>query len=208
MLRGIAAQGVTVNVSGQGVKQLHFADGQVGSGQLLLDQFYLIRYDGTNFVIVGESLYGTLPPERGGTGTTSIADLLTALGIGDRLIPSGGASGQVLSKASGSNYDTDWETVTQGAGGLSTLIEGDHVEITGTGNSRTIAVETGGTSGLLAELGSGGRFPSGRVPRISRSGRYAADCRHRRHPGARQGRHERDDGGRRAHGTGTRLGGA
>lgn len=38
----------------------------------------------------------------------------------DRLLPAGGTSGQVLTKATGADYDTAWETPSGGGGGIGT----------------------------------------------------------------------------------------
>ena len=161
---GTSTAGVTVNVSGLGAVALHFSDAPAGAGDIVVGHFYTIRYDGTNFVVVSESGFHILPVERGGTGVSTVADLLAALNIGNRLLPDGGTDGQVLTKASGTNFDADWEDAA--SAGLQTLTEGDHIDISGSGDSREIAVETGTTQGDLAVLGAGGRFAAARVPEL------------------------------------------
>ena len=161
---GDSTSGVTINVSGLGAVALHFAEGPAGAGLIRQGDFYQIRYDGTVWVVMAETPYAILPVSRGGTGVSTVADLLAALNIGNRLIPDGGTDGQVLTKASGTNFDADWEDAA--SAGLQTLTEGDHVSITGSGDSREIAVETGTTQGALAVLGTGGRFSAMRVPQL------------------------------------------
>ena len=161
---GDSTSGVTINVSGLGAVALHFAEGPAGAGLVRQGDFYQIRYDGTVWVVMAETPYAILPVSRGGTGVSTVADLLAALNIGNRLIPDGGTDGQVLTKASGTNFDADWEDAA--SAGLQTLTEGDHIDITGSGDSREIAVETGTTQGDLAVLGTGGRFSAMRVPQL------------------------------------------
>jgi hypothetical protein len=53
----------------------------------------------------------------GATGATGPAGADGADGVG---VPAGGTTGQVLTKASGTDFDTDWETPTGGGGGSPT----------------------------------------------------------------------------------------
>ena len=100
-----SSQGVSVNVSGQGSRQLHFADTRAGSGQILNGRFYVIRYTGSRFDIVAESVYGVLPTARGGTNATTIAGARTQLELGTAALEDiGTASGDVALLGTGGRY--------------------------------------------------------------------------------------------------------
>jgi hypothetical protein len=100
-------------------------------------------WDRTNGVLKvgdGTTAWNGLPAIEGGAGASTLADLtdvnLTGLDVGDGLVwngtawtpatltggsvPAGGTTGQALVKASATDYDTAWGTVS-GGGGLSSI---------------------------------------------------------------------------------------
>lgn len=60
---------------------------------------------------------------------STITNLQTTLDtLGSRSLPSGGTTGQVLAKASGSNYATGWVTALQGLNGTTGLWKGTQAQ--------------------------------------------------------------------------------
>lgn len=57
---------------------------------------------------------GKLFLKRNQSGTEAVLEVGAAGGVG---VPAGGTTGQVLTKASGTNYDTAWTTPSGGSGG-------------------------------------------------------------------------------------------
>src|SRR5258708_14928662 len=81
-------------------------------------------------ITLGGALVGP-PGLTGPTGATGTPGAAGAAGIG---VPTGGATGQILAKNSGANYDTGWENVpvTSVAGhtGAVNLVENDITSLT------------------------------------------------------------------------------
>jgi hypothetical protein len=79
----------------------------------------------------------------GATGATGPAGATGATGAAGQGVPVGGTTGQVLAKASGTNYDTEWVDQTGGGGGGS----GTVTSVTGTA---PISVATGTTTPVVS----------------------------------------------------------
>jgi hypothetical protein len=82
------------------------------------------------------------PGAAGSTGPAGPA------GVG---VPVGGTTGQVLTKASGADYDTNWQTVSGGGGGI-TALTGD-VTASGTGSVAATIADNAVTNAKLADMG-------------------------------------------------------
>lgn len=69
--------------------------------------------------------------EQGETGATGATGEQGPQGDPGEGVPAGGTSGQVLAKASGDDFDTEW--VTGGGGGtVEAVVAGDHVDVDAT----------------------------------------------------------------------------
>lgn len=84
------------------------------------------------------------------TGPTIIADIATG-GIGPQGqagvgVPVGGTTGQVLSKINGTNYNTQWTTVS-GTGIVQTIVAGSNITVNSTDPANPIVSATGGGGG-------------------------------------------------------------
>jgi hypothetical protein len=79
----------------------------------------------------------------GATGATGPTGATGATGAAGQGVPAGGTTGQVLAKASGANYDTEWVAQTGGGGGGS----GTVTSVSGTA---PISVATGTTTPVVS----------------------------------------------------------
>ena len=81
-------------MSGLGARALHWREGQAGAGEIVQGAFYVIRFDGMQFVIMGETIYRSLPITRGGHGGRTAAEARTNLGTAPAGagLPVGGSS--------------------------------------------------------------------------------------------------------------------
>jgi hypothetical protein len=123
---------------------------------------------GTNSVTVGapspQEVIVTLPL----VGPAGAAGATGATGANGQGVPVGGTTGQVLRKASGDNYDTEWAAAASGSGSVTSVaLAGTGLSISGspvtTSGTITANVAYGSTAGTAAE-GNDARLSDSRTP--------------------------------------------
>ena len=123
-----ATQAISLAINGQSNSEhpLHDRNGDaLHEDDLTANSLYIAISDADSWDIL------VLPDETG--SGAAVAD--------NRLIPDGGTDGQVLTKASGTDYDADWEDATGGSGGGNG---------SGADASRIVTAATCGTQALTA----------------------------------------------------------
>ena len=87
----------------------------------------------------------SLAGEVGATGATGAAGATGATGAAGVGVPSGGTTGQVLTKIDGTNYNTNWQTPSGGGGGASELDDLTDVDTTTTAPASGDVLEFNGS---------------------------------------------------------------
>lgn len=109
----------------------------------------------------------TGPAGADGTdGTNGVDGDDGAPGVG---VPVGGSAGQILRKASETNYDTEWATPSSGGtGGAVDSVNGqDGVVVLDAGDVGAVPAAEKGAANGVATLGSDGKLTGGQIPPIA-----------------------------------------
>ncbi len=108
-----------------------------------------VQFEGSSFIsLQDENTANT--PDVGGTDWWDLVALKGDDGTPGTGVPAGGATGQVLTKASNADYDTDWEDIPQPLTTIGDLLafDGDPVRLPVGSDGDVLTADSGETTGL------------------------------------------------------------
>jgi hypothetical protein len=149
----------------------------------------MVDYNGSSYIMYNNGPVATLPTDTTYWGLVAAKGATGAAGDqGDpgEGVPTGGTTGQILAKSSGTDFDTAWIDAAAGGGGLSEVVEDTSPQLGGNLDSNGHAIQMANTDvvqfgnnqmqiyGDTSTIGQGALLFTGANPDLQRSLYFAA----------------------------------